>query len=68
MYFFTLHDLRRTYIIIAKSLDIPCYALKRLLDHRSSVDGTDGYIIINVDRLRGSVGLISERTLELTKP
>ena len=48
---FTLHDLLRTYITIAESLDIPHYALKRLLNHRSSADVTGGYIIINVDRL-----------------
>ncbi len=62
---FTLHDLRRTYITIAESLDIPHYALKRLLNHRSSADVTGGYIIINVDRLRGPVELISERILEM---
>jgi integrase len=65
---FTLHDLRRTYITIAESLDIPHYALKRLLNHRSSADVTGGYIIINVDRLRGPVGLISERILKLKEP
>jgi integrase len=31
---FTLHDLRRTFASIADSLDIPAYALKRLLNHR----------------------------------
>ena len=65
---FTLHDLRRTYITIAESLDIPHYALKRLLNHRSSADVTGGYIIINVDRLRGPVELISERILEMKEP
>jgi integrase len=65
---FTLHDLRRTYITIAESLDIPHYALKRLLNHRSSADVTGGYIIINVDRLRGPVELISERILKLKEP
>lgn len=65
---FTLHDLRRTYITIAESLDIPHYALKRLLNHRSSADVTGGYIIINVDRLRGPVELISKRILEMKEP
>jgi len=36
-----------------------------LLNHRSSTDVTGGYIIINVDRLRGPVELISERILEM---
>ena len=62
---FTCHDLRRTYITIAESLDIPHYALKRLLNHRTSNDVTGGYIIINVDRLRGPVEAIAERILEL---
>jgi integrase len=62
---FTLHDLRRTYITIAESLDIPHYALKRLLNHRTSSDVTGGYIIINVDRLRGPVELITACILEL---
>ena len=38
------------------------------LKHRSSSDVTGGYIIINVDRLRGPVELISERILELKEP
>lgn len=62
---FTLHDLRRTYTTTAESLDIPHYALNRLLNHRSSADVTGGYIIINVDRLRGPVEFISERILEM---
>ncbi|MEO0463155.1 MAG: site-specific integrase [Pseudomonadota bacterium] len=38
----TFHDLRRTFITIAKSLDIPHYALKRLLNHRADSDVTGG--------------------------
>lgn len=49
---FTPHDLRRTFITIAESLDIPAYALKRLLNHRMSNDVTAGYIITDVERLR----------------
>ena len=65
---FTLHDLRRTYITIAESLDIPHYALKRLMNHRVSDDVTGGYIILNVDRLRGPVEAIAERILEMKEP
>ena len=39
---FTLHDLRRTFITIAESLDISAYALKRLLNHQSNGDVTSG--------------------------
>ena len=49
---FTLHDLRRTFITVAESLDIPAYALKRLLNHKMSNDVTAGYIITDVERLR----------------
>ncbi|MBU1652649.1 integrase family protein, partial [bacterium] len=31
---FTIHDLRRTFITVAESLDISAYALKRLLNHK----------------------------------
>lgn len=49
---FTPHDLRRTFITIAESLDIPAYALKRLLNHKMRNDITAGYIITDVERLR----------------
>jgi len=57
---FTLHDLRRTFITIAESLDIPAYALKRLLNHKDPNDVTAGYIINNVDRLRGPMQLVTD--------
>lgn len=62
---FTLHDLRRTYITIAESLDVPHYALKRLLNHRASGDVTGGYIVINAERLRGPVEKVAQRILVL---
>jgi len=65
---FTRHDLPRTCITIAESLDIPHNALKRLLNHRASTDATGGYITINVDRLRRPVELVSERILEMKEP
>ena len=49
---FTLHDLRRTFITVAESLDIPAYALKRLLNHKDPNDVTAGYIVSDVERLR----------------
>ena len=56
---FTLHDLRRTFITIAESLDIPAYALKRLLNHKDPNDVTAGYIISDIDRLRTPMQTIS---------
>lgn len=54
-----LHDLRRTFITIAESLDIPAYALKRLINHRDASDVTAGYIISNVERLREPMNKIT---------
>ena len=61
---FTLHDLRRTFITIAESLDIPHYALKRLLNHRAG-DVTAGYIVIDVERLRGPVDEVAHKIVNL---
>ena len=49
---FTLHDLRRTFITVAESLDISAYAVKRLANHKMANDVTAGYIIGDVERLR----------------
>lgn len=57
---FTPHDLRRTFITIAESIDIPAYALKRLLNHRMRQDVTAGYIITDVERLRRPMQQISD--------
>lgn len=56
---FQLHDLRRTFITIAESLDIPAFALKRLLNHKFSNDVTAGYIVPNTERLREPMQRIS---------
>ncbi len=61
----TCHDLRRTFITIAESLDIPAYALKRLLNHRTGFDITASYIIPSTDRLREPMERISKQILEL---
>lgn len=57
--YFALHDLRRTFITIAESLDIPGYALKRLMNHRDPNDVTARYIISGVERLREPMEKIS---------
>ena len=49
---FTYHDLRRTFITIAESLDIPRYALKRLVNRKMGGVVTAGYIVPDVERLR----------------
>ena len=62
----SLHDMRRTFITITESLDIPAYALKRLLNHREDSDATGGYIVMGVDRLPAPVKRVAERIPELT--
>lgn len=62
---FTLHDLRRTFITIAESLDIPAYALKRLLNHKMNHDVTAGYIIMDVERLRKPMQMITDHIVKL---
>ncbi len=57
---FTLHDLRRTFITIAESLNIPAYALKRLINHKDPNDVTAGYIISDVERLREPMQQIAD--------
>lgn len=61
---FTVHDLRRTFITIAESLDIPAYALKRLLNHKMNNDVTAGYIVADVERLRKPMQLITDYILK----
>lgn len=57
---FTLHDLRRTFATIAESLDLPAYALKRLLNHKMSNDVTAGYIMRDAERLRKPMQQITD--------
>jgi integrase len=57
---FTLHDLRRTFITTAESLDISAYAVKRLVNHKMSRDVTAGYIISDVERLRKPMQAIAD--------
>ena len=61
---FTLHDLRRTFITIAESLDISAYALKRLVNHKMSNDVTAGYIVSDVERLRKPMEQVSAQLLQ----
>ena len=62
---FTIHDLRRTFITIAESLDVSAYALKRLVNHKMSGDVTAGYIVSDVERLRVPMQRITDYLLQL---
>jgi integrase len=64
---FMLHDLRRTFITVAESLDLSHYAIKRLVNHKLTNDVTAGYVVANVGRLREPMQRITDRLLEFTK-
>lgn len=58
---FSLHDLRRTFATIAESLDIPYFALKRLLNHKTKGDVTaEHYTVITAERLREPMEKITD--------
>lgn len=61
---FTIHDLRRTFATVAESLDIPAYALKMLLNHKTGADVTQGYIVTDVERLRIPMQKITDYMLK----
>ena len=58
------HDLRRTFATIAESLNIPAYAVKGLLNHKTNGDITAGYIQITVERLRKPMQQVSDYILK----
>ncbi len=62
---FCFHDLRRTFITVAESLDIPHYALKALLNHSMGNDVTGGYIQMATERLREPTQRVVDRIMEL---
>lgn len=57
---FSLHDLRRTFITVAESLDVPPYAIKRLVNHKMKNDVTAGYIVSDLERLRAPMQKIAD--------
>jgi len=61
----TLHGLRRTFITIADSIDLPAYAIKRLVNHKMSGDVTAGYIVSDVERLRDPAQKIADYILKM---
>ena len=57
---FTPHDLRRTFITIAESLDISHYSIKRLVNHSFGRDVTATYVIWNIERIREPIQRVSD--------
>lgn len=62
---FTLHDLRRTFITTAESLELSSYALKYMLNHLTGTDVTGRYIIRGVERVRDPINRTSRKLLEM---
>jgi len=62
---FTIHDLRRTFITIAESMDISLFAIKALVNHRSNTgtDVTAGYVQFTTERLRKPMQQINDYIL-----
>ena len=60
---FSPHDLRRTFATVAEGLDVPTYALKRLMNHLTGADVTAGYVQIDVERLRVPMQKITDTIL-----
>ena len=62
---FTFHDLRRTFLTMGEKLDVPPYALKRLVNHSVSNDMTGRYLVLDIDRLRTHMCRITDAFLDL---
>ena len=62
---FTLHDLRRHFITVADSLDLSVFAIKRLVNHSIGGDVTSGYVVTDVERLRGPMQKIEDKILAI---
>jgi len=63
---FSLHDLRRTFITYAESMDISAYAVKALVNHKAGddTDVTAGYIGGDIERLRKATQRIANHILQ----
>jgi integrase len=58
---FTPHDLRRTFITVAESCNIPVFALKGLVNHTMGTDVTAGYVVADAERLREPMQKVTDR-------
>jgi len=62
---FSFHDLRRTFLTMGEKLDVPPYALKRLVNHSVSNDMTGRYLILDIERLRSHMSRVTNAFLDL---
>lgn len=61
---FSLHDLRRTFLTVAESLDLQYELIRSMANHKTQ-NITERYIIRSPERLKGPMESISQRLLEL---
>jgi integrase len=59
------HDLRRTLLTVAESLDISPLALKALVNHGLGDDVTEGYVQMSSERLREPAQKVCDKMMEL---
>jgi integrase len=67
---FCSHDLRRLFVTTAEALDLSPFVIKRLVNHSvtgKDSDTTGGYIVSDLDRLRGPIQKIEDKILQLAK-
>jgi len=66
---FMIHDLRRSFITYAESLDFGGYTIKALVNHSlgNSRDVTEGYMQLSVERLRKPMQEITRYVLAKAK-
>ncbi len=62
---FSPHDLRRTFVSIAESLDLSVYTIKALVNHKVNGDVTAGYVVQTPERLAKASRRIEQEILRL---
>jgi integrase len=62
---FSLHDLRRHFITVAEGLDLSGFSIKLLVNHSTGQDVTGGYVMPDVERLRGPMQRVEDKILSL---
>lgn len=65
---FMIHDLRRTFLTIAERLALSYVVLKKLANHSGKNDTTFGYVVVEVERLREPMQMITNELLRLCNP
>jgi hypothetical protein len=64
---FTVQDLRRVFMTAVDSLDLSLFAMKRLVNHSMGSDVTSGYVVSDVERLRGPMQKVEDKILQQAK-